>query len=92
MNQIAGWMGKNAESLRITATYNLPFTAWMMVEEGLGCALAIDKLLPSGSPLHFRPLIPALTADVFLVWKNTTVYPRAAALFLSALQTNFHQQ
>ena len=34
-NQIAGWMGKNASTLNIVATYNLLFNASLMVSEGL---------------------------------------------------------
>lgn len=55
-----------------------------MVEEGIGCALTLDRLIDTSGerPLCFRPLDPPLTANLNLVWKKRSVFSRAAELFL----------
>ena len=44
-NEIAGWMGGNYDNLNIVATYNLLYNASLMVEEGVGYALSIDRII-----------------------------------------------
>ena len=40
---ISQWIGKDFEKLNIVATYNLVYNASLMVEEGIGYALSLDK-------------------------------------------------
>ncbi|MGM9538291.1 MAG: LysR family transcriptional regulator [Candidatus Onthomonas sp.] len=82
------WMGEMPEQLRIAATYNLIYNASVMVEEGLGYALCLDKLVDTGtdSALCFRPLSPRLEAGMDVVWKKRQVFSRAAELFLKELR------
>ena len=42
---ISQWIGKDFEKLNIVATYNLVYNASLMVEEGIGYALSLDKLV-----------------------------------------------
>lgn len=58
-----------------------------MVDEGLGYALCLDKLIntiDSGN-LCFRPLEPPLEARLVIVWKKYQV-SKAAAKFRAKLQ------
>ena len=57
-NEFSGWFGEGYEKLNITTTYNLLYNASIMVEEGMGYALCLDKIVRTsgGSPLCFRPL------------------------------------
>ncbi len=57
-NEIASWFGKSYENLNIIATYNLIYNASLMVEENMGYALTIDKLINTTgkSRLCFKPL------------------------------------
>lgn len=77
-NEIAGWMGGNYDNLNIVATYNLLYNASLMVEEGVGYALSIDRIIKSydDSPLCFRPLEPTLEVGLDIVWKNIKPFPK----------------
>jgi hypothetical protein len=45
---LSGWLHKNFEDLNIVATYNLLYNASLLVQEGMGYALTIDKLANTG--------------------------------------------
>ena len=87
-DSLSAWFGQDYGSLNIAATYNLIYNASLMVEEGLGCALALDRLVNTtgDSQLCFRPLEPRLEVRLYVVWKKFQVFSKAAAKFLSALQ------
>ena len=87
-NEISGWFGNDFEKLNIVATYNLIYNATLMVEEGIGYALCLDKLVntTSASDLYFKPLEPRLEAHLNIVWKKYQVFSNAAKQFLHKLQ------
>lgn len=83
---LSDWYGHGIERLNIVATYNLLYNASLMVEEGIGYALCLDKLVnPTGSSLCFRPLEPPLEAHLDLVWKKHRMFSKAAELFLNKM-------
>lgn len=90
-NVFSGWLGDEFEKLQIVATYNLIYNASMMVDEGFGYALTLDKLInTSGSSnLCFRPLNPVLEVKLDLVWKKYQVFSKAAEQFLALAQKEF---
>lgn len=90
-NVFSGWLGDEFEKLQIVATYNLIYNASMMVDEGFGYALTLDKLInTSGSSnLCFRPLNPVLDVKLDLVWKKYQVFSKAAEQFLALAQKEF---
>lgn len=86
-NEFSGWLGKDFSKLRIRSTHNLLFNASLMVEEGLGCALAIEGLVNTADRnLTFRPFEPAVKADLVFARKKYRVLSKAAELFLQYLQ------
>lgn len=87
-NDFVAWLGHPSDALDIVGTYNLIYNATLMVEEGLGCALVLDGLAntSSDSPLTFRPLFPAFTAEVALVWERHRPLSRLARAFLDILR------
>src|SRR5690625_2515226 len=87
-NQLSGWLGRNINQNPIVATYNLIFNAAIMVEEGLGYALCIDRLIDTSSnqTLHFAPLDPPLEANLNLVWKKNQALSPASRAFLKELR------
>lgn len=87
-NGLSGWMKRDLEQLHIVGTYNLIYNASLMVEEGLGCALTLDKLINTtgNSNLTFRPLSPSLKVGLNIVWKKYQFFTKAAAKFLHCLQ------
>lgn len=83
------WLGKEPSELHTVATYNLIYNASLMVDEGMGYAFTLDKLVnTTGSALCFRPLKPKMELGMYLVWKKSQIFSKAAELFLECLQEN----
>lgn len=84
---LLGWIGKNKDDLNIVATYNLIYNAAIMVEEGLGYALCLDKLVNTTGTSHlcFKPFSPPIDLPLYIVWKKYQVFPTASKLFLDTL-------
>ncbi|PAV28217.1 LysR family transcriptional regulator [Virgibacillus profundi] len=87
-NQLSGWLGRNINQNPIVATYNLIFNAAIMVEEGLGYALCIDRLIDTSSKqtLKFLPFDPPLEANLNIVWKKNQTLSSASRAFLMGLR------
>ena len=70
------------------ATFNLIFNAALLVKNGVGLAVALDKLLnvTAHSDLVFRPLEPRLESGLDIVWKKYQIFSSAAELFLARMQ------
>lgn len=84
---ISSWLKKSPSELHIVATYNLLYNASLMVKDGLGYALALDKIINTAdSELCFRPLTPALHDGMNIVWKKYQVFSKPAEKFLLKLQ------
>lgn len=93
-NEISGWLRNDYEKLNIVATYNLIYNASLMVDEGVGYALCLDKLVNTtgNSRLCFRPLEPRLEANLNIVWKKYQVFSKAIEIFLQKLQEQINDK
>lgn len=81
------WLQKDPAALNAAATYNLIYNATLMVEEGMGYAFTLDRLVNTeGRSLCFRPLKPRLELNMYLVWKKYPVFSRASELFLEKVE------
>jgi DNA-binding transcriptional LysR family regulator len=78
------WLRSNYDRLHIVATYDLIYNASLFVREGLGYALAFDRLVSTGSdsPLCFRPIAPEILSPMRIIWRRKQHFSRAAELFL----------
>ena len=85
---ISDWFKISSDKLNIVATYNLIYNASLLVEEGLGYAIGLDKLINTSgeSNLCFRPLSPKLESRLDIAWKKYQVFPKCAEIFLRTLQ------
>lgn len=92
-NALSGWMKRDLNQLSIVATYNLIYNASLMVEEGLGYALCLDKLIniTGSSNLLFKPLSPTLKVGLNIVWKKYQFFTKASEKFLHCLQESLLQ-
>ncbi|MDR4945988.1 LysR family transcriptional regulator [Neobacillus cucumis] len=90
-NEFADWFGEDFDKLNVVTTYNLAYNASLMVDEGIGYAITLDKIVntSSDSNLCFRPLEPRLESGLNMVWKKNQVFSAAADLFLKELQAKF---
>lgn len=74
------WFGSAFKSFNVVATYNLLFNAAIMVREGLGYAISLDKLI-NDAELCFRPLEPVLKSTLRFIWrKDRLLTPQAQVL------------
>lgn len=90
-NEISRWIKKDYNELNIVATYNLVYNASLLVEEGVGYALVLDKLINTNpnSSLCFRPLEPKLESKLNIVWNKYQVFSRASEIFLKKIENSF---
>ncbi|WP_169090434.1 LysR family transcriptional regulator [Paenibacillus sp. PL91] len=90
-NEFADWFGDDFDKLNVVATYNLAYNASIMVEEGIGFAITLDKIVntSSDSNLCFRPLEPRLVSGLNMVWKKHQVFSAATKIFLKQIQDIF---
>lgn len=84
--ELQNWFQSDIEKLNIVATYNLIFNASILVEEGFGYALCLEKIINTkNSNLCFKPLHPVLKIRASIVWKKHQVFSKASEKFLNYL-------
>ncbi|WP_028389977.1 LysR family transcriptional regulator [Bacillus cihuensis] len=90
-NEFADWFGEDFDKLNVVTTYNLAYNAAIMVEEGIGYAVTIDKIVNTSgdSNLCFRSLKPRLESGLNIVWKKHQFFSAAAEMFLKEIQAKF---
>lgn len=88
--ELQNWFKSDIKKLNIIATYNLVFNASLMVDESVGYALTIDKIINTkDSNLCFKPLKPTLEIGASIVWKKHQVFSKASEKFLNYLTQSF---
>ena len=92
-NEISGWLNDDYNKLNIVATYNLIYNASLLVEEGSGYALGLDKLINTSgnSKLCFIPLEPKLEVGLTLIWKKYHLFSKAESYFLNQLRKEINK-
>lgn len=93
-NELSGWAGIDFDIMNIIVTYNLIFNASIMVQEDVGYALCLDKLINTtgDSNLIFKPLEPPLVVGLDIVWKKYQVFSKASKIFLARLQESIAKE
>ena len=78
----------------VVATYSLIYNGSLMVADGLGYMLCMDKILnlSGDSPLCFRPLMPLIKVHMGIAWKKFQVFSKASEKFLTLLRDELMQQ
>lgn len=92
-NEISGWLNDDYNKLNIVATYNLIYNASLLVEEGSGYALGLDKLINTSgnSKLCFIPLESKLEVGLTLIWKKYHLFSKATSYFLNQLRKEINK-
>ncbi|ERL05050.1 LysR family transcriptional regulator [Mitsuokella sp. oral taxon 131] len=82
------WAGEDVFSnYDIFARHNLIFSASLLVSEGAGVAITLDRLIyTDGTDLVFRPLFPLLQSELVLIWKKYQAFSPAARLLMGELR------
>ena len=88
------WFGREFKQFRVSITYNLLYNASIMVREGLGYAISLDRLADTrdGSELCFRPLEPKMISTLRIVWRKDALLSTAASIFLRELQSSLQEE
>lgn len=82
------WFGSDYSTMNIVGTYNLIYNATFLVEHGIGYALCLAHLVNTkGRNLTFRPIVPKLSVDLYMVTKKYQVLSPAAKAFLKRIQS-----
>lgn len=86
--EMGAWFRRDLEDLDVVATYNLLYNAALLARRGIGCVVSLEGIVDTGegSGLAFRPLEPAISADVFIAWKRYQAFSPAAEAFLAAVR------
>lgn len=87
-SEMISWLKADITKLNVVATYDLVYNAAQFVKKGVGYVIALDKLINTAgdSNLCFRPLSPALDANLYIVWKKYQVLSKASNAFLKQIQ------
>lgn len=87
---VVSWFGDEYATLDIYVTYNLIYNAAMLVDCGLGVALAIEGAvsLYQNPNIIFKPLSPEYTVSSVLVWKKHQPMSQAVSRFIDYLKCN----
>lgn len=82
------WLQRQLSQLEVVATYNLLFNASLLVEEGLGYAIGLDKIINTtgNSALCFRPLSPKREEGMGVVWKKYQMFSKASEKFIETMK------
>lgn len=87
-HQFEVWFGEYFDQVEIAATFNLLYNAAIMVQKGMGDALAM-KLDAEYKDLVFVPLEPKLESGLVLVWKKGQVTSSATTSFIEYIRNTF---
>lgn len=87
-DEVASWFGDDYEKLRLIGTSNLSTNAALMVQAGMGYALAVEGSMPflEQSNIRMIPLYPELTATSVLAWKRGQPISTAVSRFLAYIK------
>lgn len=87
-SELLNWLKQKISKLNIVATYSLVYNASLMVEEELGYALCLDKIINTTgtSNLCFKPFYPRLEIGMNIVWKKYQIFSKASEKFLNQMQ------
>lgn len=77
-------------NLNIIATYNLIYNASILVKNGIGSAITIDKLInvSGDSDLSFIPLKDTDLIDIYIIWKKYQIFSKPSDIFLKYIKNN----
>ena len=92
-SSLMNWFGKKYDELNVSASYNLVYNASLMVDEDMGYALTLAKLINTtgDSDLCFIPLEPKLKAKISFAWKKYQIFTKAGEKFLEQFKEDIAQ-
>ena len=91
--ELSAWFS-GEEPQNIRATYNLLYNASLLVREGMGYAVGLDRIINTTGESEpcFRPLDPPLESTLAVAWKKNQIFSRPAQKFLQMLRDELSLQ
>lgn len=91
-SELTNWLNHSGNSMNIVATYNLIYNASLMVDEGIGVAIALAQIInvSGDSNLCFRPLSPKLEIGMHLAWKKNKTHSKLMEALIAEIKTNMY--
>ena len=81
---LANWLGTSPDRLQFVGSFSIPSVGIQMVQAGLGLAFCLDGItIPE--ELTLRPLEPAATPSLRLIWKKDQPLSKLGQAFLDRL-------
>ena len=82
------WFGDDISRLNVIVGLDLSYNGSVLAKEGTGYLLTFDGLVDTSrtSRLCFRPLMPELTTNMYIIWRRGQQFTRAGGLFLDTLR------
>ncbi len=82
------WFGDDISRLNVIVGLDLSYNGSVLAKEGTGYLLTFDGLVDTNrtSRLCFRPLMPELTTNMYIIWRRGQQFTRAGELFLDTLR------
>ena len=87
-------IGIDEQTVRVAAQYNLVYNGSVMVKEGMGCCICIDRIInvTGDSNMCFLPFSPPIEVGCSFIWKRSAVFSKAAERFLEQFIRDIDQQ
>ena len=88
---IQRWAGDRFPELHLEGSFRLAYNASMFVREGLGYQLSFRHLVDvsESSGLTFRPLMPPLETQLYLIWNRYQAFTPIAEKFIEQIRRGF---
>ena len=88
-SMMSGWLGFDFGKLNVVGASFLNTATDRLVARGAAYAILREGVMNEGvtSPLCFRPFLPEMRTNGYLVWPNNAALPQAQTLFLQAVRS-----
>lgn len=82
------WFGDDVSRLNVVVSLDLTYNGSVLARDGIAWLLTFEGLANTStdSPLCFKPLMPELTTNMYVVWRHGQKFTRAGTVFLDALK------
>ena len=84
------WCGERLEELTLEGSFRLSYNGAVFAREGLGYLLTFEYLVDTSesSGLVFRPLVPTLETNMYIIWRKHHAFTPIAERFIQQLQAD----
>lgn len=84
------WCGERLKELTLEGSFRLSYNGAVFAREGLGYLLTFEYLVDTSesSGLVFRPLVPTLETNMYIIWRKHHAFTPIAERFIQQLQAD----